>query len=96
MDIVAEIAAANVRHYCDLEVGLVVADYCADIVIIAELPLAEILYLEHFLGSLIAELHNVNAGLYVSLVQVLYEFVGEPEGVHQTAVAHCRVNYPDV
>ena len=93
LDVLLVVASANVRHYGDLEIGVVVAYYRADILVVAELPLAEILYVEHLLISLIAELHNVHARLDVGLIQILYELVRETEIIHQTSVAQGRVNY---
>ena len=96
MDIVAEIASSHVSHYCDLEIGIVVAYHSTDILVIAELPLAEILDIEHLLGRLITELHNVHACLYIGLIQILYKFIGKSERIHKTTITQRCVHYSDI
>ena len=64
-----EITAANVCHDRDLHVGIVCADDRADVLLIAELPLAVFILVKDLFARLIAELHIIYAGSDVRLVK---------------------------
>ena len=95
-DVRLVVAAARIGHHGDLQRRLVLAHDGAKVLLRRELPLAEVRDLEHVLGGPVAELHVVHARREIRPIEVTHELVREPEIVHETAIAHRRVEDLDV
>ena len=81
------IAALGVGHHGELEIGLVVADDAAEVVLDAVFPAAVFAGLDAFARRLVAEFHVINAGGDAGVIDDLHDFVVEMVVVHQAAVA---------
>ena len=96
LDVAPEVGSSHVRHDGDFQVGVVFANDGADVLVVAEFPLAELVGGEDVLRRLVAEFHVVHARLDVGEIQRADEFVVKIEIVHQTAVPDGRVQHLDV
>ena len=65
VDIGLVIAASDISHYWDLKIRIIISDYSTYILIIRELPLAELIGIEHLFAGLVAHFHIVNSGFEV-------------------------------
>ena len=92
-DLLFEVDPAHVGHYADEHIALVFADYSADILFVAELPLAELRGIEHLFRHLIAELHYVYARGDIGLIERLYEVIFEVERIDYSSVAEGGIEY---
>ena len=93
-DIRLIIAAAHISHSCQLKAGILILSYdIKDILVIGELPFAKLVYIEHFFGAFIAHFHIIHAGLNISHIQSLNEFVGKIKVIYQTTVTHGGIHY---
>ena len=90
------VGASDIRHDRNFQIGIVVADDIIDILIAAELPLAELLRVKQISRCLIAEFHVIDASFLICLVQVTDKLVGEVKIVAQAAVADGRVHDTDI
>ena len=81
------IAALGVGHDGELQVGRVVADDAAQVVLDAVFPAAVFALLDAFARRLVAEFHVIHAGGDAGVIDHLHDFVVEMVVVHQAAVA---------
>ena len=86
-DVLVIIAAFGVGHHGQLEVGRVVADDAAEVVLDAVFPAAVFALLDAFARRLVAQFHVIHAGGHAGVVNHLDDFVVEMVVVHQAAVA---------
>ena len=86
-DVGPPVRLAGVGHRRELQRRGVVADDAPHVVLVAELPGAELVAGEELLRGLVADLHVVDAGLDAGLVDGLDEAVVERVIVDQAAVA---------
>ena len=86
-DILLKICPSDICHYRYLHVRLIVSNDIADVLLITELPLAELLRVKNLLRCLISKLHIVNACLDVSKIQISYKFIRKGEIIHQTTIS---------
>ena len=94
-DVLFVIATTRVSHHCDFERGVVVANYGADVVVVAEFPFAESVDIKHSLVCLVAKFHIIDPGGNVGLVERVNKFVAKPELVDKSAVPERGVHHLD-
>ena len=88
------IAALGVGHDGEFQIGLVVADDAAQVVLDAVFPAAVFALLDAFARRLVAEFHVINAGGDAGVIDHLDDFVVEMVVVHQAAVADGAIQRP--
>ena len=90
------IRALGVGHDGDFDRRFLVAERPPHIIFVAELPGAVFVAAGQFLGGLVTDLHVIDAGLDVRLVDRLDELVVELMVVHQSAVADREIHHLDL
>ena len=90
------IASSDIRHNRYLHLCIILSDYTANGFFVTELPLSELFYIEHLLGSLVAEFHIINTSLQICFIKCFYKFICKIKIVDKSSISNCSIKHLNI
>ena len=96
MNIFFIIAASYICHNGNLQIGVIITNDFANLVILSKLPWAISIHVKHLFISAITKLHIVYACFYICFVQIMDKFICKIKIIYQTTITNCCVQHFNV
>ena len=95
-EILFKIAPAHISHNRNFHIRNIIADYAANIRLIAKLPFAEFINIKQIFGGTITEFHIIHAAFNIRFIKLGNKFIRKFKIVAKAAVSDCGVNHLNI